>query len=148
MPFRAKLNRLSACPAVLFIRKSHGSFLCYCAIPLYILFLLFRILTAASTSSRSIRFPHSHRYIRSDNASSFLLMSAYAAYLTGCKTSVYLSDIFHVLPAYIQAWKGTDRIQVILYPCSYLIGFHFTARFIFLTLTSISILMDCFQQVL
>ena len=26
-----------------------------------------------------------------------------------------LSDIFHVLPAYIQAWKGTDRIR---YPVS------------------------------
>ena len=24
-----------------------------------------------------------------------------------------LSDIFHVLPAYIQAWKGTDRISTI-----------------------------------
>ena len=50
--------------------SGYGSFLCYYAHFLYILFPSFRILTAAFTS-RSIRFPHSHRYIRSDNASSF-----------------------------------------------------------------------------
>ena len=45
--------------------SGYGSFLCYYAHFLYILFPSFRILTAAFTS-RSIRFPHSHRYIRSD----------------------------------------------------------------------------------
>ena len=39
---------------------------------LYIFFPSFRILTAAFTS-RSIRFPHSHMYVRSDKASSFFL---------------------------------------------------------------------------
>ena len=42
--------------------SGYGSFLCYYAHFLYILFPSFRILTAAFTS-RSIRFPHSHRYL-------------------------------------------------------------------------------------
>ena len=52
--------------------SGYGSFLCYYAHFLYILFPSFRILTAAFTS-RSIRFPHSHMYVRSDKASSFFL---------------------------------------------------------------------------
>ena len=52
--------------------SGYGSFLYYYAHFLYILFPSSRILTAAFTS-RSIRFPHSHRYVRSDNASSFFL---------------------------------------------------------------------------
>ena len=94
--------------------SGYGSFLCYYAHFLYILFPSFRILTAAFTS-RSIRFPHSHRYIRSDNASSFFLCPHTLHILLDAK---YLSTFiiyFHVLPAYIQAWKGTDRIR---YPVS------------------------------
>ena len=52
--------------------SNYGSFLCYYIHFLYILFPSSRILVAAFTS-RSIRFPHSHRYVRSDNASSFFL---------------------------------------------------------------------------
>ena len=52
--------------------SNYGSFLCYYTHFLYILFPSSRILVAAFTS-RSIRFPHSHRYVRSDNASSFFL---------------------------------------------------------------------------
>ena len=43
--------------------SGYGSFLCYYAHFLYILFPSSRILTAAFTS-RSIWFPHSHRYVR------------------------------------------------------------------------------------
>ena len=66
--------------------SGYGSFLCYYAHFLYILFPSSRILTAAFTS-RSIRFPHSHRYVRSDNASSFFLckelISGYLDGITG-----------------------------------------------------------------
>ena len=114
MPFRAKLKQaIPACPAVLFL-SGYGSFLCYYAHFLYILFPSFRILTAAFTS-RSIRFPHSHRYIRSDNASSFFLCPHTLHILLDAKYLSTFIRYFHVLPAYIQAWKGTDRIR---YPVS------------------------------
>ena len=60
-------------------RVSRGSFLSgyrFFYVPLRTFFIYlfpsFRILTAAFTS-RSIRFPHSHMYVRSDKASSFFL---------------------------------------------------------------------------
>ena len=52
--------------------SGYGFFLCGHAHFLYILFPSFKIFTAAFTS-RSIRFPHSHIYVRSDKASSFFL---------------------------------------------------------------------------
>ena len=94
MPFRAKLKQaIPACPAVLFL-SGYGSFLCYYAHFLYILFPSFRILTAAFTS-RSIRFPHSHRYIRSDNASSFFLCPHTLHILLDAK---YLSTFIRYFP--------------------------------------------------
>ena len=94
MLFRAKLKQaIPACPAVLFL-SGYGSFLCYYAHFLYILFPSFRILTAAFTS-RSIRFPHSHRYIRSDNASSFFLCPHTLHILLDAK---YLSTFIRYFP--------------------------------------------------
>ena len=97
MPFRAKLKQaIPACPAVLFL-SGYGSFLCYYAHFLYILFPSFRILTAAFTS-RSIRFPHSHRYIRSDNASSFFLCPHALHILLDAK---YLSTLVEIIYVFL-----------------------------------------------
>ena len=94
MPFRAKLKQaIPACPAVLFL-SGYGSFLCYHAHFLYILFPSSRILTAAFTS-RSIWFPHSHRYVRSDNASSFFLCPHTLHILLDAK---YLSTFIRYFP--------------------------------------------------
>ena len=73
LPFRVKLKQaIPACPAVLFL-SGYRFFLCAATHTFYISFFpSFRILTAAFTS-RSIRFPHSHMYVRSDKASSFFL---------------------------------------------------------------------------
>ena len=72
LPFRAKLKQaIPACPAVLFYLVTDFS-MCRYAHFLYIFFPSSRILTAAFTS-RSIRFPHSHMYVRSDKTSSFFL---------------------------------------------------------------------------
>ena len=74
--------------------SGYGSFLCYYAHFLYILFPSSRILTAAFTS-RSIRFPHSHRYVRSDNASSFFLCPHTLHILLDAK---YLSTFIRYFP--------------------------------------------------
>ena len=74
--------------------SGYGSFLYYYAHFLYILFPSSRILTAAFTS-RSIRFPHSHRYVRSDNASSFFLCPHTLHILLDAK---YLSTFIRYFP--------------------------------------------------
>ena len=105
MPFRAKLKQaIPACPAVLFL-SGYGSFLCYYAHFLYILFPSFRILTAAFTS-RSIRFPHSHRYIRSDNASSFFLCPHTLHILLDAK---YLSIFIRYFPRSSSLYPSMDK---------------------------------------
>ena len=105
MPFRAKLKQaIPACPAVLFL-SGYGSFLCYYAHFLYILFPSFRILTAAFTS-RSIRFPHSHRYIRSDNASSFFLCPHTLHILLDAK---YLSTFIRYFPRSSSLYPSMER---------------------------------------
>ena len=105
LPFRAKLKQaIPACPAVLFL-SGYGSFLCYYAHFLYILFPSFRILTAAFTS-RSIRFPHSHRYIRSDNASSFFLCPHTLHILLDAK---YLSTFIRYFPRSSSLYPSMER---------------------------------------
>ena len=94
--------------------SGYGSFLCYYAHFLYILFPSSRILTAAFTS-RSIRFPHSHRYIRSDNASSFFLCPHTLHILLDAK---YLSTFIRYFPrssSLYPSMEGTDSIR---YPVS------------------------------
>ena len=85
--------------------SGYGSFLCYYAHFLYILFPSFRILTAAFTS-RSIRFPHSHRYIRSDNASSFFLCPHTLHILLDAK---YLSTFIRYFPRSSSLYPSMER---------------------------------------
>ena len=72
---------------------------------LYILFPSFRILTAAFTS-RSIRFPHAHRYIRSDNASSFFLCPHTLHILLDAK---YLSTFIRYFPRSSSLYPSRER---------------------------------------
>ena len=85
--------------------SGYGSFLCYYAHFLYILFPSFRILTAAFTS-RSIRFPHSHRYVRSDNASSFFLCPHTLHILLDAK---YLSTFIRYFPRSSSLYPSMER---------------------------------------
>ncbi len=85
--------------------SGYGSFLCYYAHFLYILFPSSRILTAAFTS-RSIRFPHSHRYIRSDNASSFFLCPHTLHILLDAK---YLSTFIRYFPRSSSLYPSMER---------------------------------------
>ena len=105
LPFKTKLKQaIPACPAVLFL-SGYGSFLCYHAHFLYILFPSSRILTAAFTS-RSIRFPHSHRYVRSDNASSFFLCPHTLHILLDAK---YLSTFIRYFPRSSSLYPSMER---------------------------------------
>ena len=88
-----------------FFLSGYGSFLCYYAHFLYILFPSSRILTAAFTS-RSIRFPHSHRYIRSDNASSFFLCPHTLHILLDAK---YLSTFIRYFPRSSSLYPSMER---------------------------------------
>ena len=107
LPFKAKLKQaIPACPAVLFFIfiRLRIFFLCRQAHSLQILFPSSRILTAAFTS-RSIRFPHSHRYVRSDNASSFFLCPHTLHILLDAK---YLSTFIRYFP-HLQWFSCQDK---------------------------------------
>ena len=102
LPFRAKLKQ--AIPAVLFYLVTDFS-MCRYAHFLYIFFPSLRILTAAFTS-RSIRFPHSHMYVRSDKASSFFLFPHTLHILLDAK---YLSTFIRYFPRSSSLYPSIER---------------------------------------
>ena len=155
LPFRAKLKQaIPACPAVLFYLVTDFS-MCRYAHFLYIFFPSFRILTAAFTS-RSIQFPHSHMYVRSDKASSFFLFPHTLSYLTGCKITVYFYKIFPTFFQLISKHRKELPISVILYPFSkvQISGYPFqvqifhTYRIILLRKVMTELMMEIFPLVL
>ena len=96
--------------------SGYGSFLCYYA-HFYIFFFLLSEYCTAAFTSRSIRFPHSHRYVRSDNASSFFLCPHTLHILLDAKYLSTFIRYFHVLPA-ISKHGNELTVSVILYPFS------------------------------
>ncbi len=109
MPFRAKLKQaIPACPAVLFYPVTD----LFCAIMHILYTLCFRILAGNSHSVHAFRIS---RYCSVVVIANYFFLCQYHAPVSPDANILSLSDIFRVLPAYIQAWKGTDRIR---YPVS------------------------------